>query len=582
MIFIEHDEYDQLYFSYLERKYKLNQDIDPQKIDIYDRDMLFNLYNILFKEYYFLKELNPQELTLTDRIKYLTLKNISNSFFIKDIKRFTTLNEYNSYFFIKEMVCYLDELDRYEDNKLEEIYEKIDMLNSYANAHNQPANHTQPGNSQQEPGKSSAHTRSSSISNQLGAMQNNLVASIDQYISANLEIIDTIKTNSKYDVAKRLNMFCKFNQLAEHLKETAFKQKKAAPVVGDAREIAGSSTQTGSSNLFSVLAKIEEYNHQQKDLSLRSFEKMIEYAALKIKEDFIKRKEIYNSIRNLRLNNYWDLSFGKLIQTNPDFCTYIAEIIKKHPEILDIIKYVGNLQDIKEKKRKKTAKSTFECKIKIQLSNDLANIVPFSLLYLDDDLIDLFYNNYMENKLYTYDYEAKDYRGKGGVIVCLDTSGSMYGENLEILKAIVLTMALGALRKKRYFCLINFSNEIDHILLLPRKPDFIGFFKLLTSSYYGGTNFDKPIQKALEIIKKHKKHRSSDVFFFTDGFGYLSKTTAEQFVKYKKEYEFNLLVFLIDIIDNNNILMEYCDKKYVLSSSKILTDILAALKSRCS
>lgn len=578
MIFIEHDEYDRMYFSYLERKYKLNKDIDPQKAGLFDQDMLFSLYNILFKEYYSLKDLNPKELTLSDRIKYQTLKNISNTFPIRDIKRFTTLNEQNSYFFIKEIVGYIDELDSYEDNKLEEIYENIDMLDSYTNTINKPANNNQNDKSRQEPGNSFANTNSGSGQSQLDAMRNNLATSIDNYISKSLEEINNINTSSKYDMAKRLNMFCKLNQLAEYLKELAFQQKKGSKAAGDREP--GDSAQTLSSKSFSVLAKIEEYNHQQKNLTLKSFKKIIEYASLKIKDDFIKRKEIYDSLRNLRLNNYWDLSFGKLIETNPNLCTYIAEIIKKHPEILEIIKYVGNLQDIKEKKREKVAKSSFECKVKIRLSNDLANIVPLDLLYLDDDLIDLFYNNYLENKLFTYEYEAKDYRGKGGVIVCLDTSGSMQGENLEILKAIVLTIALGALRKRRYFCLINFSSEIDYILLLPRKPDFTGFFKLLTSSYYGGTNFDKPIQKAMEIIKKHKKHRSSDVFFFTDGFGYFSKDTAEQFVKYKKEYRFNLLVFLIDIIENNNILIDYCDKKYVLSSSKILQDILAALGQR--
>lgn len=81
------------------------------------------------------------------------------------------------------------------------------------------------------------------------------------------------------------------------------------------------------------------------------------------------------------------------------------------------------------------------------------------------------------------------------------------------------------------------------VLLLPHRPDLKKFINLLTSSFYGGTNFDTPIKRTLEIIENLKHHRESDILIFTDGFGKLSDEVLNKLKRSQKKYRFGLFGF---------------------------------------
>ena len=239
---------------------------------------------------------------------------------------------------------------------------------------------------------------------------------------------------------------------------------------------------------------------------------------------------------------------------------------------------MGNLKTIKTKKDQRMNSSTYECKMNIAASDDITNLIPLELLYLDEQLENIFYNKLLEQKLFTYDYQARQSKGRGGIIVILDTSGSMIGNKLELLKGIILNLALIVLQRKRYFALINFSSSMQDVLLLPHRPLFQEFVRLLISSYYGGTNFNIPIQRALEIIKNFRFHRESDILIFSDGFGKLSAEVLNKLAADKQKYRFGLFGFLLDDNAKDTALAKCCDRVFDLNSSQLLKDLLKQLE----
>lgn len=91
----------------------------------------------------------------------------------------------------------------------------------------------------------------------------------------------------------------------------------------------------------------------------------------------------------------------------------------------------------------------------------------------------------------------------GPIIVCLDTSGSMYGGREVVAKALVLECMRGAQTQMRKCYVYAFSGPGDVRALDLSEPQE-GLEKLLDfleCSFNGGTDVDRPLELALERLK---------------------------------------------------------------------------------
>jgi uncharacterized protein with von Willebrand factor type A (vWA) domain len=90
----------------------------------------------------------------------------------------------------------------------------------------------------------------------------------------------------------------------------------------------------------------------------------------------------------------------------------------------------------------------------------------------------------------------------GPIIVCLDTSGSMYGAREVVAKALVLECMRGAQMQARKCYVYAFSGP-GQVRALDLSEPQVALEKLLDfleCSFQGGTDVDQPLELALERL----------------------------------------------------------------------------------
>ncbi len=115
-------------------------------------------------------------------------------------------------------------------------------------------------------------------------------------------------------------------------------------------------------------------------------------------------------------------------------------------------------------------------------------------------------------------YKGKYSLGRGPIIICLDTSGSMHGEPEHIAKAAVLEALKIAHREQRPCHLFSFSGPKQTMLhqLDLRQGGLIELLKFLRHSFHGGTDITHALQLALRK-QKEGSWKKADILLVSDG-----------------------------------------------------------------
>ena len=232
-----------------------------------------------------------------------------------------------------------------------------------------------------------------------------------------------------------------------------------------------------------------------------------------------------NSIKGLG----GDFTFKQLKEMGDEF-RHLVQEMNRNRHIRDVLKRLGKGSASVEKKDKsKVAKIKKDELFGINKSGNISRILPSELLNLEDENLKyLFYAKYLENSLLTYEIKGKDeiekneteekISNKGPIVVCLDTSGSMKGTPLLRAKALVLsiTKILREENRELYVILFGAKGQFQEISL-EGEEDICRAIKFLKKSYEGGTDFETPLRRGIEIISQKENYRKADILMVTDG-----------------------------------------------------------------
>lgn len=170
--------------------------------------------------------------------------------------------------------------------------------------------------------------------------------------------------------------------------------------------------------------------------------------------------------------------------------------------------------------------------------NDLENVLSEELAQEEDE----FYYKYATEGLMQYKYIGHAPADNGPIVFCIDESGSMVGPKNMFAKSMMYAMYMIAQKDKRAFHIVRFDDEepICHEIksagdLLPILEGFLG----------GGTDFNKPLNKACEIIEKNPKYQKADVIFVTDGCSYVDPAVLNRISEIKKRLSFKIISTMI-------------------------------------
>jgi uncharacterized protein with von Willebrand factor type A (vWA) domain len=156
----------------------------------------------------------------------------------------------------------------------------------------------------------------------------------------------------------------------------------------------------------------------------------------------------------------------------------------------------------------------------VEFGNDLTRLTTQELINLaSPETEDDFWRRYVEGGLLIKRLRGREREGRGPIIVVADESGSMDGPGEMWAKGLALALLDQARRQKRDFHYIGFGSEYEGLREFSFPAGRVNQLDVLDMAegfLNGGTSFDKPLRRALDLIRASDKARP-DIVFITDG-----------------------------------------------------------------
>lgn len=265
----------------------------------------------------------------------------------------------------------------------------------------------------------------------------------------------------------------------------------------------------------------------------------------------IKQFDENIKLLNINKNSISSLSFDEIIRISKYF---------SNPEIKIFFDKVGRKKEIAKKASSKKKKDKTIVSDRILLSDDIDNIIDEELMMFSLDIEAFendFYDRYLHNRLLTYEKVKSKEKNKGPIILCYDGSGSMDGNKIKETKVHILTFIEIAKIQKRKMITIQFASKDEPLIINKLNPNNINIndiYDIMNNFLKGGTDFEKPLEKAIQYIEADKfKH--ADILFITDGVCNISQNFKKKFISTKEIMKFKLY----SVIMHGNTYSDYGD-----------------------
>ena len=263
----------------------------------------------------------------------------------------------------------------------------------------------------------------------------------------------------------------------------------------------------------------------------------------------------------------WNMMEGQWIESEFEKKLHIVQIQNKYPQIGEVARKMGRVPD-EDGKSSLTVQTGFKHKLDhsagsdiegVTIGRELNALMPSELAqYSDSDLESLFLRKWVTNRLQVFRYKsemtkpARRLRSehasrRGPMIVCIDSSASMYGVPHKIEASLLSKLEQTAEQLKRDCFLIDFSVGIRPIELRSRRKkkalermgirpeDNKNFEKGYFPFLNGGTDAQKMLNMAFALLDNgDDRYMNADVLWITD---FLIPRTTEDLMRRFKEYQ---------------------------------------------
>ncbi|MCX8057789.1 MAG: VWA domain-containing protein [Spirochaetes bacterium] len=313
-----------------------------------------------------------------------------------------------------------------------------------------------------------------------------------------------------------------------------------------------------------AVKKLEEYKNKLVD----GIKQEISTFSYKIKNI------MYNIIETSEYLASWGLSDTKTFtKTSLEGKLEIFNKIKNSPKLKEIVNLSGRFKSEYFNNYKQNMKIKNNSYSNLTKGNDLSKLIPTELIKLSDNVLEsLFYKDFEEKNLFQYELESKSKKGKGPIIICIDSSGSMEGLPEIFAKAVALTILDIAKMENRSVYVIHFSDERNvnslhcNEYLKNKNYNKQDIFNMLEYFVGGGTNFEPALTLAKQKIDTEQNFSKADIIFITDGEAPVSPKWLQEFLEWKKSKNVYVYSILIDVTLNSDIsIKKFSDEIQVLS-----------------
>ncbi|SDC50708.1 Uncharacterized protein, contains a von Willebrand factor type A (vWA) domain [Paenibacillus sp. UNCCL117] len=249
-------------------------------------------------------------------------------------------------------------------------------------------------------------------------------------------------------------------------------------------------------------------------------------------------------------NRRWGSDLGRLHRQQ--YAQYLEwiEKLKRYPDLLSFLQEVGRrLQQLKASRKQARSIRMPESYDDLRQSGDIAHMLPSEASLLSDpDYENYFLVKWLEGKLLSYNISGRSKEPEKGPVICmLDTSHSMRGAKLRVAQIFVATFAAFSMLEKRDFLLMLFGarGELLERPLYWRKPDWAAFYALSQLAFGGGTHFDAPLRRGIELVGSEPRYRDADFVMVTDGVGAVSAPVRDALAELGKTKRVRLHTLIV-------------------------------------
>jgi uncharacterized protein with von Willebrand factor type A (vWA) domain len=249
----------------------------------------------------------------------------------------------------------------------------------------------------------------------------------------------------------------------------------------------------------------------------------------------------------------FSLEFGQGGRLSAGERLELGRRLARNRKLGELARLVGRFkQDARALRRKTLDRGVAEA-YDIERGADLGRLIPSELLALHHPQLRAdFQRRLLEGAVLQYRLRDDEQKGKGPMVVCIDVSSSMQGDKELWAKAVSLTLMDIARRQRRLFRAVLFSSgpESMKVIDLNRErryqPELPKVIELAEYFPGGGTDFQAPIDAAIELIAD-KKLKRADIVVITDGECQVAPEWLAELKRRKDELQFSIFAVLVDV-----------------------------------
>ena len=223
--------------------------------------------------------------------------------------------------------------------------------------------------------------------------------------------------------------------------------------------------------------------------------------------------------------------------------------IQSSQKLREIIKHLGKYREILDHARKTSfiygRGETYD----IVLGKDFIRAISSEYAYLaTSETVPLFMQKVQRKTLKQYRKRERVSKGCGDIVVCIDESGSMYGERIAWAKAVALVVLEHAVQNGRKCVMVRFASDDQPVTHIFAKGEYTvdDVFEFAESFLWGGTDFEAPLTRAVSLIED-EGFESADVMFITDGEHHISDKFVDNLRNKKSQLKFKVTGVLVDL-----------------------------------
>src|SRR5947209_2046914 len=230
----------------------------------------------------------------------------------------------------------------------------------------------------------------------------------------------------------------------------------------------------------------------------------------------------------------------------------IAELfrrVRNDATLRRICELAGRYRRLAQSRQRRKLVHGSDDMVGVVLDGDVGRLLPHELAKLViPDLEDDVLRRLVERQCMCREYRSSEPVGKGPVIVCVDESGSMQGENVHTAKALALALAWVARQQNRWVALVAYSGDSGERLLAlpPGRWDEAALTDWLSQFIGHGSDLDVPVRELPRFYEELKAPRGvTDVLFLTDAKCRIPADVRETFVAWKHQVRARLISLVI-------------------------------------